>query len=231
MLQSRWSRGLVAVVCAGCLTAGVSPAQDVSRPILDAQWKIVLRPAGAIVPVSYQSADDTPAIVSPLTLELPVQKRPTEGAVTPQSPITPAAPPTPTSTETKADMSPVVSTTADESHSGSPGNGVQWGPQPAGVTCIGQSRLTYTEAYQAIPFSRTEYEANPGYRHQAAMELLFGTMRPTTMVQQYSPRVIRYPDAYLRPYGRTDAIHVNVRNFGGSYPRSPWGYPYGLSGN
>ncbi|MCA9113624.1 MAG: hypothetical protein KDA79_00960 [Planctomycetaceae bacterium] len=39
----------------------------------------------------------------------------------------------------------------------------------------------YRRAYEAIPFSRAEYEANPSYRHEAAMELLFGQLRPTTI--------------------------------------------------
>ena len=42
----------------------------------------------------------------------------------------------------------------------------------------------YAEAYRAIPFNRAEYDANPSYRHEAAMELVFGQMRPTTIVKQ-----------------------------------------------
>lgn len=44
----------------------------------------------------------------------------------------------------------------------------------------------YREIYDAIPFSRTEYEANPSYRHEATMEILFGEMRPTT-IHRYQP--------------------------------------------
>ena len=39
----------------------------------------------------------------------------------------------------------------------------------------------YTQVYNAIPFSRAEYEANPGYRHEATMEFLFGQLRPTVI--------------------------------------------------
>lgn len=42
----------------------------------------------------------------------------------------------------------------------------------------------YVDAYRSIPFNRAEYNANPSYRHEAAMELLFGQMRPTTIVKQ-----------------------------------------------
>jgi hypothetical protein len=39
----------------------------------------------------------------------------------------------------------------------------------------------YPQVYNAIPFSRPEYEANPSYRHDAAMEFLFGQMRQTVI--------------------------------------------------
>lgn len=94
--------------------------------------------------------------------------------------------------------------------------------------------MTFAEAYKAIPFSRTEYMANPGYRQQAAMELMFGVLRPMTMVQQYAPRPYRYPDTYQFPYSRSDAQHINLRTFNSGYNfngNSPFGYPYGLKGN
>ena len=36
----------------------------------------------------------------------------------------------------------------------------------------------YRRVYASIPFSRTEYNANPGYRHEATMELMIGQLRP-----------------------------------------------------
>jgi hypothetical protein len=57
-------------------------------------------------------------------------------------------------------------------------------------------RMTYAEAYAMIPFSRAEYEANPGYRHDAAMELMFGTMRPMMMSRTTTPYFSRYPDMF-----------------------------------
>jgi hypothetical protein len=57
-------------------------------------------------------------------------------------------------------------------------------------------RMTYAEAYAQIPFSRSEYEANPGYRHDAAMELMFGTMRPMIMSRTTTPYFSRYPDMF-----------------------------------
>ncbi|WP_166823731.1 hypothetical protein [Thalassoroseus pseudoceratinae] len=42
----------------------------------------------------------------------------------------------------------------------------------------------YKRIYQAIPFVRSEYEANPSYRHEAAMEILFGQLRPQVNVKR-----------------------------------------------
>jgi hypothetical protein len=57
-------------------------------------------------------------------------------------------------------------------------------------------RMTYAEAYAMIPFSRTEYEANPNYRHDSAMELIFGTMRPGMNMRMNIPYFSRYPDMF-----------------------------------
>jgi len=57
-------------------------------------------------------------------------------------------------------------------------------------------RMTYAEAYAQIPFSRSEYEANPNYRHDAAMELMFGTMRPMMVSRMNMPYFSRYPDLF-----------------------------------
>jgi hypothetical protein len=56
--------------------------------------------------------------------------------------------------------------------------------------------MTYAEAYAMVPFSRTEYEANPGYRHDSAMELMFGTMRQTVNARMTLPYFSRYPDMF-----------------------------------
>ena len=41
----------------------------------------------------------------------------------------------------------------------------------------------YTRIYNSIPFNRTEYDANPNYRHDSAMEILTGHARHQTIVQ------------------------------------------------
>lgn len=37
---------------------------------------------------------------------------------------------------------------------------------------------SYREIYNSIPFSRVEYDANPGYRHLATMEIMLGQLHP-----------------------------------------------------
>jgi hypothetical protein len=79
-------------------------------------------------------------------------------------------------------------------------------PAPAGAAALPApvpaasgtptSRMTYAEAYAQIPFSRAEYEANPGYRHDAALELMFGTMRPMMISRTTTPYFSRYPDMF-----------------------------------
>ena len=56
---------------------------------------------------------------------------------------------------------------------------------------------SYMQIRRSIPFLRSEYEANPSYRHEATMELLLGQLRP---VVRYS--VPREPAAGVAlPFG------------------------------
>ncbi len=60
---------------------------------------------------------------------------------------------------------------------------------------------SYNDVYRSIPYRRTEYLANPSYRHDATMELLFGKLRPTTIVRQYTPKVVKTPKyTVYKPY-------------------------------
>ena len=78
-------------------------------------------------------------------------------------------------------------------------------------------RMTYAEAYAQIPFSRSEYEANPSYRHDAALELMFGVLRPVTVMRHTMPYFSRYPDmiryrypVYPYPYSGGGTSNVNM---------------------
>jgi hypothetical protein len=79
-------------------------------------------------------------------------------------------------------------------------------------------RMTYKQALASIPFNREEYEANPSYRHDAAMELMFGTLRPTTMVRLTIPYFSRYPDFFrnrfqIFPYQSQQGSNATMQMF------------------
>ena len=71
-----------------------------------------------------------------------------------------------------------------------------------GDTEIASEQLAkkYYEVYRSIPFLRSEYNANPSYRHETTMEILFGELRPMT-IHKYTPIVPPAP-APLGPYWR-----------------------------
>lgn len=75
------------------------------------------------------------------------------------------------------------------------------GEAPASAASgLPEPRMSYAAAYSQIPFSRAEYEANPGYRHDAALELMMGQMRPTTIMRMTYPYFSRYPDLFRYKY-------------------------------
>ena len=74
----------------------------------------------------------------------------------------------------------------------------------------------YQRIYNAIPFNRTEFNANPSYRHDAAMEILFGKMRKTVIHRHVQPvqpkRTSVYPNS-VRPY----QYNNRLRTYGVGY--------------
>ncbi len=79
--------------------------------------------------------------------------------------------------------------------------------------------LTYEQAYNAIPFNRTEYDANPSYRHDSAMELLFNELRPTTIIRSQSSRASKYP-SFNRPDYLWQRWNFNYYGYPRGYYRS-----------
>lgn len=49
----------------------------------------------------------------------------------------------------------------------------------------------YQRVYQSIPFNRAEYNRNPTYRHDSAMELLTGNARHQTIVKHQPQQIVR----------------------------------------
>lgn len=73
----------------------------------------------------------------------------------------------------------------------------------------------YKRVYALIPFSRTEFDANPGYRHEATMELLLGQLRPRIVAPASSGTSVRVNVGWPQSF--------SPRRYGyRSYSRYPW---------
>jgi hypothetical protein len=223
MYDLRKTIQIAGIIGGVCLSACQFVSADASEVIRDKQWTIKIRPNGRGNRSTDASSESrsrtvTPAVYQQPAAEIAPAPESVEPAPAPESPK-PAGPALPPG----ADPVAAPASNAD--------------PAMRSVDLVPgvmPRTMTYDEAYAAVPFSRTEYEANPTYRHQAALELMFHTLRPTTLVNNFTPRVIRYPDSYQMPYSRNDTQHINIRNFGAGANyngQSPFGYPYGLKGN
>ena len=108
---------------------------------------------------------------------------------------------------------------AHQADVGDPANVVitpgDFAPKPAEIQINGQ---TYREAYASIPFNRAEYNANPNYRHDAAMELLFQKMRQTVIHRHAARPQIAQPAV---PYNLFPLRHGQT--YGSWFG---WGTPY-----
>ncbi|WP_145362357.1 hypothetical protein [Stratiformator vulcanicus] len=67
----------------------------------------------------------------------------------------------------------------------------------------GACGIDYETAYRSVRFRRSEYLANPSYRHEAAMEIMFGQLRPMTInkhVESVAPSTVAEVPAYVPPF-------------------------------
>ncbi|TWT64287.1 hypothetical protein [Rubinisphaera italica] len=86
----------------------------------------------------------------------------------------------------------------------------------------------YEAIYQSIPYSRAEYLANPAYRHEATMEILFGELRPTVIHKEDKPqRVYNQPRINDVPEVYRPQLPWNWNGPGRAYG---FGYGYGPAG-
>jgi outer membrane biosynthesis protein TonB len=60
--------------------------------------------------------------------------------------------------------------------------------KPGRVANVAKDSRSYREIYNSIPFSRSEYDANPAYRHQATMEIMLGQLHPIIVAPPSLPR-------------------------------------------
>lgn len=136
-------------------------------------WTVVVQPAPRVVPqpVNVPGMVIEPRVAKPSHIEL-------------TSFQTVPPPPQPAgddlAVETPVDA---VLVNPDNSATATPA------PCPVAPSDAAVRAQAYQAIYDSIPFSRAEYEANPSYRHDAAMELLFGQMRPTVINRQGRTRI------------------------------------------
>lgn len=108
---------------------------------------------------------------------------------------------------------------------------------PAANMAAPTASAEYTRIYNSIPFNRAEYNVNPSYRHDSAMEILTGNARHKTIVRHNStPTVVTRPAptatvgnpyqyGYLRPALRLNYYrhfpslnpYVNIWNYSGAF--------------
>ncbi len=157
---------------------------------------VIVRPGPVAAPLPAQSA----ATVTPVSLDgsrlLPVQ---------------PAVYQLPEAPQPEAQVQPATAAEAQLTHASEAHT-----PQHHATNSVDPwSRVElYREIYNTIPFSRTEYDANPSYRHDATMELLLGQLR-TTVNQRTTTNVNVNGGGYGG--GSTPWLPVSNRFHGGPY--------------
>jgi hypothetical protein len=145
-------------------------------------WKVTIRPRVRVA----QADGNLPVPTPPSAAPVPT---PANEGVQPKVAPAPSAQPSP------EPPAPSLPTPAEpESRPARVESGIVIIPMAAKDCTTTHTGMTYREAYASVPYSLTEYLANPGYRHDAAMEIMFGQMRPTTIQKNYTPQVIEEPE-------------------------------------
>lgn len=220
-LTARLARGAAFAVACGMLML----AQPPERGAADEQGAPAIRalPADIDVPPPSHPPDSFPiqeTTVPPIP-ELPtIPVRTTVDFVTPVANEEVEAPPA--VVPAVAVEVPVVA--AEVPAVVAPPFGVRIIPGPSRKKDLVMNGRSYQEVYESIPYRRSEYLANPSYRHDATMEVLFGQMRPTTIVRNDTPqRIENTAPPITRPYLSTPSDYY-------AYPRPynvfPGFYPF-----
>lgn len=145
-----------------------------------------------------------PQVSRPLTFLCLLTMTLTSGQINAQEPTTVGTPPV--LAEKNLPPFPPISTTAlkpalPENAVTQPRAGVQtledsdWTIQitPQASHRVDVNPKDYEKIYSSIPYRRSEYLANPSYRHDTTVEILFGQMRPTVVHKQDTPQRIVNP--------------------------------------
>lgn len=190
-------------------------AADLQGPVLcDTPETITVQPIDALPPMPVPVAEPAPAAA---VIAAPPMPNP------PSVPFAPADAPTPAADPTAGLQGASVTQFPQDNWT------VTILPNP--VSHSDELRRKYEQVYASIPYSKAEYLANPGYRHETAVEVMFGQMRPKTVVSQYQPRTIPAPFfTNYKPYmnSRVDMYSrfypASFANFGFGMPLTPY-YP------
>lgn len=154
----------------------LSAAEVDNRQKNDGQWSIVIAPGISSKTGELPAETVTRFDVNAVMQSKKVQKKPDSKSKQPGIIITPG----PVANSSSANLvPPAVSSDAAESD-----NKSEKSQKNKSVGQAGIDPADYVVAYNSVPFSRAEYDANPSYRHDAAMEMLTGQLR-TKIVNQY----------------------------------------------
>lgn len=178
-------RMFLGTLAAGCLYASLTRGADLLPPEPDAAWQVQVRPFPVRAPRNDSAAVPLTAEIKQLATELdPLALVPADAEPAVPAPVA-------------ADSVATVPAVSRETHFADENWTVTITPRP-GVTVNGRR---YADVYNSVPFSQAEYLANPGYRHEATMEILFNQLRPKTVVSHYEPQTIPSPPFTLyQPY-------------------------------
>ena len=189
-------------VCLPVLGLSASAADLVTVPDGDGTWAMEIAPRPAFASQESAAGD------RPILLAAYQEDTEDEGAV-PQ-PIEPAPGPAdpPQASEQNEAAEPLPTVSAAPA------------VDPAAYWCV----------YRTIPFLRTEYLANPSYRHEATMEFLFGQLRPTVVHKhrEAAPAPVQAAPSYYRLYPFDifpDEPAGTLQRYWG--PTFPFGYGFG----
>lgn len=178
---------LSSLLAAGMSCAPIHAAEVATSDAAGA-WRMTISPRGEaesarpIQLAAYEQATDELLVPTPIELEQTGTTAPAESVLQLPSPeaVAENAASNPAAAPVAADQLPMTDC------------GTTAAIDPA----------AYWAIYRTIPFIRTEYLANPSYRHETTMELLFGQLRPTVVHKQQAvaPQVPVFAPPAVPPY-------------------------------
>ena len=181
---------LVATLMCACVSASAGLATEPIVQEFDG-WKITIRPGASSL------SDTVPPTPRPISAIAPAIKTGIQQVSLHQDAAAPKPSPVTHVAQPAIDGRPVI--IPGESPSEDCCDPEAAVP-PAGTVDPRYLARMYSEIYRSIPFNRAEYNANPSYRHDTAVEFLFGKMRPT-VIHRGSTNVYHHmPAGYGVPY-------------------------------